>query len=559
MNAKRVAIYARYSSTMQQDRSVDDQIATCRAYADREGLEVVATFADRAKSGASFIDRDGLLDLMRAAKEGKFDILLVESLDRLSRDQEDLAGLFKRLTYFKVAILTLNEGTATPVHIGLRGLVGQLFLTDLAQKVRRGQLGRVREGRVPGALSYGYRRIPGRPGEREIDPEQAEVVRRIFREYAAGLTPRQICQGLNQDGIPGPRGGSWQHGGFVKSKSADAHQGGLLRNEIYRGMIHWSRQQRVLNPETGKRVVRVSKPEDRLVVSAPHLRIVDDALWDAAQAMLEARSIKANGVGKHGRIASRNNSFLAGLVVCETCGGPMIVSENDRQTKGHRIKCRAAHRFGTCSHSKSYDLNRIEKLVAQAIGERLNNPALIASFVDKCLAHFAELECDAREEEASNRKRLSQIEGSILRLVNALEAGGMPEDKILPRLQALEAERTELKKRERMAAPSLNPSEIGLLLAEYFKAHVADLYSYLKEPDLPIERRLSLRHLVDSVVVIPTRKRMPYMIDLTFDPDIVFDLGPAPAPRSPEEIAAEVGVTVDVSILTKETHASRRP
>src|SRR5215216_1329690 len=86
-----------------------------------------ASYADRARSGASFFDRDGLLDLIASAKAGAFDVVVVESLDRLSRDQEDLAGLYKRLTYFKVEIRTLNEGVATPVHIGLQASWASFF------------------------------------------------------------------------------------------------------------------------------------------------------------------------------------------------------------------------------------------------------------------------------------------------------------------------------------------------------------------------------------------------------------------------------------------------
>ena len=65
-----------------------------------------AVFADRARTGATIIGRDGLLDLMEAARSRKFDAVIVESLDRLSRDQEELAGIFKRLEFAGVSILT---------------------------------------------------------------------------------------------------------------------------------------------------------------------------------------------------------------------------------------------------------------------------------------------------------------------------------------------------------------------------------------------------------------------------------------------------------------------
>jgi site-specific DNA recombinase len=88
----RTAIYARFSTDLQNDRSIDDQLALCRTYAEREGLDVVATFDDRARSGGPVLVREGLLRLMDKAREHEFDVLVVEALDRLSRDMEDLAG-----------------------------------------------------------------------------------------------------------------------------------------------------------------------------------------------------------------------------------------------------------------------------------------------------------------------------------------------------------------------------------------------------------------------------------------------------------------------------------
>lgn len=143
---KRAAIYARYSSDLQTDRSIEDQISLCSDFAAKQGLTIVAGFDDRARSGASIMGRDGVLSMMDAARDGKFDVLVVEALDRLSRDQEDLAGIYKRLTHIGVEIRAVHDGTADIVQIGIRGLVGALYLQDLAHKVRRGMAGVVRDG-----------------------------------------------------------------------------------------------------------------------------------------------------------------------------------------------------------------------------------------------------------------------------------------------------------------------------------------------------------------------------------------------------------------------------
>jgi DNA invertase Pin-like site-specific DNA recombinase len=134
---------------------------------------------------------------MRDALNGRFDIVLAEALDRFSRDQEDTAGLFKRLTFAGVSIVTLAEGDITHLHVGLKGTMNALFLKDLADKTRRGLRGRVELGKSGGGLCFGYRvtrathdGVAG-TGDREIVAAEAEVIRRIFRDYAAGLSPRR--------------------------------------------------------------------------------------------------------------------------------------------------------------------------------------------------------------------------------------------------------------------------------------------------------------------------------------------------------------------------------
>ena len=93
-----VALYARYSSDNQRDASIEDQLRLCRERADREGWRIVGSYSDRSISGASLI-RPGIQALMADAQDRRFDIVLAESLDRISRDQEDIAGIYKRFTF----------------------------------------------------------------------------------------------------------------------------------------------------------------------------------------------------------------------------------------------------------------------------------------------------------------------------------------------------------------------------------------------------------------------------------------------------------------------------
>ena len=116
----RAAIYARFSTDMQSDASIDDQVRTCREFADQQGLEVVEIYSDRATSGASLV-RSGIQKLLRDADARAFDVVISEAMDRLSRNQADIATIFQKLQFRDVMIETTSEGTISVMHIGLKG------------------------------------------------------------------------------------------------------------------------------------------------------------------------------------------------------------------------------------------------------------------------------------------------------------------------------------------------------------------------------------------------------------------------------------------------------
>ena len=208
-------IYARYSSDLQREASIEDQLRLARDLAERHGWEIEEVFVDRAASAAS-ANRPGYKAMLELVRAGRVDVVVAESLDRLSRDQEDVAALYKRLSFQGVRIVTVAEGEIGDLHVGLKGAMNAIYLKDLAQKTRRGLEGRVRAGRNPGGLCYGYEVVremgangPVR-GQRRVDVAHAAIVERIFREFAGGVSPKAIARRLNAEGVPGPRGELWR-------------------------------------------------------------------------------------------------------------------------------------------------------------------------------------------------------------------------------------------------------------------------------------------------------------------------------------------------------------
>ncbi len=244
-----------------------------------------------AISGDSVIHRPGVRVLLEDARRGAFEIVIAEALDRISRDQAGVATLYKHLRFASVTIFTLSagEGEINELHVGLKGTMNALFLKDLAAKTHRGLRGRVEADKSGGRRSYGYDVVKlhddaGEPirGERRINEAEAEIVRRIFREFAQGTSPHAIARRLNKDGVPAPTAGK-----LWTDSSLRGHAGrgtGIVNNELYIGRQVWNRQRFLKNPDTGKRVARINPPEEWIVVEVPGLRILDDGLWQAAKA-----------------------------------------------------------------------------------------------------------------------------------------------------------------------------------------------------------------------------------------------------------------------------------
>ncbi|WP_244301619.1 recombinase family protein [Stappia sp. P2PMeth1] len=156
--------------------------------------------------------------------------------------------------------MTLAEGEISEPHVGLKGTMNALFLKDLAMKTHRGLRGRVEKGKAGGGLCYGYRVVKkldgnGEPirGDREIVPEEAEIIRRIFREFASGKSPKAIAVDLNKEGIPGPLGRAW---GDTSIRGHRTRGTGIVNNELYAGVLVWNWLHSVKDPATGKRVSR---------------------------------------------------------------------------------------------------------------------------------------------------------------------------------------------------------------------------------------------------------------------------------------------------------------
>ena len=499
----KVAIYARYSSDNQRDASIADQFRMCRLHAEKQGWHIVEEYSDHAISGASLI-RPGIQALMADAMGGRFDLILAEAMDRLSRDQEDIAGIFKRMSYADVKMFTLSEGEVTHLHVGLKGTMNALFLKDLADKTRRGQRGRVEAGKSGGGNSYGYDVVKkfdanGEPirGDRTINEAQAEVVRRIFRDYAAGKSAKTIAFALNRDHIPAPSGGDW---GFSTINGNPKRGNGILNNEMYVGKIVWNRQRFVKDPDTGKRQARPNPESEWVIQEAPELRILDDDLWNAVKARQgEMRTERdESGTADVGKMNNRRRPkyLFSGLTRCACCGGGYSA------ISATLIGCSTARNKGTCDNRVNIRRDELESRVLNALRTRLVDPELFARFCAVFTQEMHRLRMEGRAGIASAEAEIARIDRELDTLLNLILKGGAA-DAINSKMVLLEQRKKELALFLAEAdepPPLLHPS-----MALQYRARVQQLYEALQGEDEAqrIEAADILRSLVDKIVLTP--------------------------------------------------------
>ena len=464
----RVAIYARYSSKVQNPLSIDDQVALCRKLIAREfgaDPDEAAVFSDHEVTGATD-RRGGLKALLEAAERNEFDVAVAEGLDRFSRQLGDTDDIFERLAYNGVSMHTAHEGRLSKLHIGFKGTMNAIFLDDMKDKIRRGQRARAEEGLNPGNCGYGYRVVRGLVdgknrnvnGVREIVPEQAEIVRRIFEEFAAGRSLRAIAMGLNADGIPPPGGSLWWPGTIKGQKGLHS---GILNNELYRGVLVYNRTSRVTDPVTKARHFVCNPEEEWTRTVVPEWRIVDEDLWRRTRKMLALhsaypaafRSQRMTRTERDARSVLPARPFT-GLVRCGGCGGGANVADR------RRYVCGAARFTEKCDNYRSVKEQRLCELVFPRLRESLAEAASIRSGI-------VASNRQACAQNAALKKRARDIDKRMDRLLAAVEEGIDPE-KTSERIRRLGAELKEVK-RQMKSAPLRPPAErqirVGILRA----------------------------------------------------------------------------------------------
>jgi DNA invertase Pin-like site-specific DNA recombinase len=503
-----VVTYSRFSSDLQSDTSIADQIRICQHVAEKEGWQVTMDYSDYAISGSS-MHRDGIQALMSDAAKRQFDIVVCEDLSRLSRDQENIAGIYKRLTFAGVQIYSLSDGGfVSDIHIGLKGTMNQLYLKDLAIKTKRGQRGRIEQGKfAAGRPAYGYDLVKrfdaaGEPvkGERVINQEQAPIVRRIFEEYATGKSPRLIVMDLNKDGLFNAKGNAWSSTSLIGSR----HSGtGMLNNELYIGRMIWNRRQYAKHPDTGRKVGRTSPIEERVVYELPELRIINQDLWDKVKT-------KQIELSKHSapHTKRRPKGLFSFLMKCGCCG------KGFSKISKFRYGCTSARKQGTCDNRITIDQRKLERTILSGLQTKLMQPECFEAF---CGAYEQQINSQGQQhqQEAKQAKRkLAKLDTEKANLVEAIK-NGIPAHEIKDEFTRIAQQREQAEKAiNHQDAPTANLTPD---MPARYQEEVQNLLDTLNDEENRYEAVDLIRSLIEKIELTPDKDNKKLKVNIYGD------------------------------------------
>ena len=504
----RVVIYARVSSDGQDvNNSIQKQIEHCERYALEHGMIIVAIYIEETVSGRSD-NREKFQQMLAEtnAKDKPFDVILVWKFSRFARHRLDSTFYKHRLRKRGVRIISIQEQFEdTPTGRLMEHIIedfDEFYSDNLSEEVRFGQRKVAERGYWPGNTSpYGYDlkkvREEGCNAYHNIfviDPLTAPIVRRIIKEAKAGLSRRDIREGLERDGIPPPD----NH--FAKTnpgKWAGSTISDIVHEVKYTGLIVWGETSTSGLPPViaqGRHEPIVS-PEDQ---------------EEAARAM----SSKAPSI-THPRSAG-SVYMLSGLLLCRLCGMKLSVRPSKNQTaRFHQCYTRQHYTVKACP-CPNLNVRKMEERVLSAVLDDI----LCTSNVQRAIKNMAAELTGPYEEKTS---RLRTIESELTDVTNrksvvmhAHEKGTYTPDEFTQRIAPLREREVELKQHLAQAARDTDHQSAILAKPEEILTFATQVADFIKHSS-PKERKHMLRKFISCIWIEPGKGTIVYRIPLPED------------------------------------------
>ena len=438
----KIAIYIRVSTEDQakEGSSLEVQREYLESFAEREGYQIFKIYSDDGISAYS-TERPALKELLKDAKERKFDLVLVYKIDRFSRNLKDLLNLVDELSSYGVGFKSATEPFDSTTSAGKLmfqqlGSFAEFERNRLAERVFPGMIKGVQQGNWQGAghVPYGYKYNKAAK-LLEPDEKEAKVVKLIYTMCLAGKLIRYITEYLTRKGYRNRRGN------IFSTKLI----GDILKNPIHTGKLVWNKCHYDKSQRTAKGYKYIKNSPDKVIIAqGKHEALVTDEDFQKAQELLKVRRIE------HKKKAG--NYPLSGILYCAKCNhryqGISSISNHRTGEKKRWYRCCGPYRSFIKCKNKSVKAEEIEPKVALILDRLLRSETLKMSrwttVTEANFPHFSKISKDELEK-LKNRLRMNRQKQS--RLTDAYLENLLSEEVFKAKNERLREEEEDLRKR----------------------------------------------------------------------------------------------------------------
>jgi len=482
MNKIIAAEYCRYSSSAQDDGySIEAQQKAIANFAVSNDYDVQYSYIDRAKTGTN-ANRPEFQRMMKDAKAGMFDVIIIHKIDRFSRNRYDFAVYEAHLSMCGVKLISVTEnfgeGVEADLMKGFHELFADYYSKNLSREVRKSLDIISSQGlHCGGSPPLGYDVVDKKLA---INEAEAEIVRLIFDMYSKKYTYNDMAKELNARGYKTKSGNEFSASSFNS----------ILTQRKYIGEYIYNR--RVSKSLTGKYNSHANKPEDE-IVRIPNAvpRIIDDETFNKVQARLNQNKRKV------GTYKSKSSYLLSGLIVCGDCGfhyqgnsrkggsGTIYSSYRCGRKQNHKIGC----------GNREIEKNKLENFVIEQLQNYLFSDEAINEIAHQVNEYNKTVAKTNNDDLILFQKQMKQIDKQITNITKAIK-NGVDEDIMIGEINGLNQSKKDLQERIDEAVleelPTVSKSDIKQALSAFS--------TYIKENNT-LECKRFIDNYIDKIVV----------------------------------------------------------
>jgi site-specific DNA recombinase len=441
-----IAIYLRVSTEDQakEGYSLEVQREYLEDFAKRENYDIFKVYCDDGISGYSD-RRPALQELLKDAKDKKFELVLVYKIDRFSRNLKDLLTLVDELSSGGVGFKSATEPFDTTTSAGKLmfqqlGSFAEFERNRIAERVFPGMIKGVKQGRWQGArfspFGYTYNK---EKKLLEIEQREADIVKLIYTMYLAGKSTQDIVVYLNKKEYQ-TRTGKRFYNKFICD---------ILKNRIYTGKIVWNKKHYDKNQKTKKHYKYIKNDPSKIIIAqGKHEAIIDEQDFEEVQKLLAVKK-------RRWRPRAKNQEYLlAGLLSCAKCShryhGVSSISNHRTNKKKRWYRCsgpHASHIRCTNRAVKAEDIEpEVTKIVAQLIqNERLKQSRWLTGTLPKSV-NFPNFGENTKIDAVSLQNKLDDNHKKQSKLTDAYLENLLGEDVYRDKMDSLRGEEDQVKK-----------------------------------------------------------------------------------------------------------------